>query len=72
VGELKPCKVCKLHGVRIRIIDGAEFVSCANDACIIYGINVPVEKWQSASYKAVVTQRAKLRNYKKTVEVKDE
>ena len=63
---MKPCKVCKLHGVRItpayRHID-TEYVACANPDCPIYDKKIPIEIWQAGTYK--VQMKKQLRDTKR-------
>ncbi len=72
MGEIKPCEVCALQGIRISYKDDKEFVSCANDDCLIYDKKIPVEIWQSKKYRAVTNRNKKNNGYKNYVEVKYE
>jgi len=69
---MKPCKVCKLHGVRItpayRHID-TEYVACANPDCPIFNVKIPSEIWETGRYNVQIKREPRGSTYKRNINV---
>ena len=69
---MKPCKVCKLSGVRItpaRRTHNTEYVFCANPDCPISGVEIPTEIWEAGRYNIQVKREPRGSTYKQNVNV---